>query len=157
MRKEVQVDVIGIVGACKRCEAGSGNAKAAASALRSEGVEVEMNKIDIISKDAISRYGAILSSALKFGAYLAKQILLFFIAGLIALAYVEAYLPEDNVGTYLTGVGGFFIASVLGGPLYTPALVEIVIGRGLRNLGMSKGALLAWLMGQPYGVLSGSL
>ena len=91
-------------------------------------------------------------SALKFGAYLAKQILPFFIAGLIAVAYVEAYLPEDIVGTYLTGVGGVLIASVLGGPLYTPTLVEIVIGRGLWNLGMSKGALLAWLMGQPYDV-----
>ena len=44
------------------------------------------------------------------------------------------------------------MASVLGGPLYTPTLVEIVIGRGLWNLGMSKGALLSWLMGQPYDV-----
>jgi uncharacterized membrane protein YraQ (UPF0718 family) len=36
--------------------------------------------------------------------------------------------------------------------IYTPTLVEIVIGRGLWNLGMSKGALLSWLMGQPYDV-----
>jgi len=27
-----------------------------------------------------------------------------------------------------------------------------VLGRGLWDLGMSKGALLAWLMGQPYDV-----
>ena len=93
-----------------------------------------------------------LISALKFVAYLAKQILPFFIAGLIAVAYVEAFLPEDIVGTYLTGVQGVLIASVLGGPLYTPTLVEIVIGRGLWNLGMSRGALLSWLMGQPYDV-----
>ena len=93
-----------------------------------------------------------LISALKFAAYLAKQILPYFIAGLIAVAYVEAYLPEDIVGTYLTGVQGVLIASVIGGPLYTPTLVEIVIGRGLWNLGMSKGALLSWLMGQPYDV-----
>jgi len=93
-----------------------------------------------------------LISALKFAAYLAKQILPFFIAGLIAVAYVEAFLPEDIVGTYLTGVQGVLIASVLGGPLYTPTLVEIVIGRGLWNLGMSRGALLSWLMGQPYDV-----
>jgi uncharacterized membrane protein YraQ (UPF0718 family) len=93
-----------------------------------------------------------LISALKFAAYLAKQILPFFIAGLIAVAYVEAFLPEDIVGTYLTGVQGVLIASVLGGPLYTPTLVEIVIGRGLWKLGMSRGALLSWLMGQPYDV-----
>jgi uncharacterized membrane protein YraQ (UPF0718 family) len=91
-------------------------------------------------------------TALKFGGYLAKQILPYFIAGLIAVAYVEAYLPEDIVGTYLTGIQGVLIASVIGGPLYTPTLVEIVIGRGLWNLGMSKGALLSWLMGQPYDV-----
>ena len=91
-------------------------------------------------------------AALKFGGYLGKQILPFFILGLVAVSYVEAYLPEDIVGDYLTGVGGVLIASVIGGPLYTPTLVEIVIGRGLWNLGMSKGALLAWLMGQPYDV-----
>ena len=93
-----------------------------------------------------------LLSALKFGAYLAKQIFPFFILGLIAVSYVEAYLPEDIVREYLTGVKGVLIASVMGGPLYTPTLVEIVIGKGLWSLGMSKGALLAWLMGQPYDV-----
>jgi hypothetical protein len=91
-------------------------------------------------------------AALKFAGYLVKQILPYFILGLIAVSYVEAYLPEDIVGTYLTGFTGILIASVIGGPLYTPTLVEIVIGRGLWQLGMSKGALLSWLMGQPYDV-----
>ena len=81
-----------------------------------------------------------------------KQILPYFILGLVVVSYVEAFLPEDLVGNYLTGVTGVLIASVIGGPLYTPTLVEIVIGKGLWNLGMSKGALLAWLMGQPYDV-----
>ena len=90
--------------------------------------------------------------ALKFGGYLAKQILPYFILGLVAVSYVEAYLPENIVGSYFTGVRGVLIASVMGGPLYTPTLVEIIIGRGLWQLGMSKGALLAWLMGQPYDV-----
>jgi len=93
-----------------------------------------------------------LLGALKFGGYLAKQILPYFIIGLIAVSYVEAFLPSDIVGSYLTGFGGVLIASVLGGPLYTPTLVEIVVGKGLWSLGMSKGALLAWLMGQPYDV-----
>ncbi|MEM2119009.1 MAG: permease [Candidatus Bathyarchaeia archaeon] len=91
-------------------------------------------------------------ASLKFAGYLAKQILPFFILGLIAVSYVQAYLPEDIVGTYLTGVTGVLIASVIGGPLYTPTLVEIVLGKGMFELGMSKGALLAWLMGQPYDV-----
>ena len=91
-------------------------------------------------------------SALKFGGYIAKQILPFFLLGLVAVSYVEAYLPEDIVGTYLTGVTGVLIASVIGGPLYTPTLVEIVLGKGMWDLGMSKGALLSWLMGQPYDV-----
>mgnify|MGYP005844367503 CR=1 FL=1 len=75
-----------------------------------------------------------------------------FLLGLVAVSYVVAYLPEDIVGTYLTGVTGVLIASVIGGPLYTPTLVEIVLGKGMFDLGMSKGALLAWLMGQPYDV-----
>lgn len=91
-------------------------------------------------------------ASLKFAAYLAKQILPFFLLGLVAVSYVQAYLPEDMVGTYLTGVTGVFLASVIGGPLYTPTLVEIVLGKGLLELGMSKGALLSWLMGQPYDV-----
>lgn len=93
-----------------------------------------------------------LLSSLKFAAYLAKQILPFFFLGLVAVSYVQAYLPEDIVGTYLTGVTGILIASVIGGPLYTPTLVEIVLGKGMFELGMSKGALLSWLMGQPYDV-----
>ena len=41
----------------------------------------------------------------------------------------------------------------LGSPLYTPTLVEIVLGRGIwvrEGVILSKGALLSWLMGQPY-------
>ncbi|MEM2749893.1 MAG: hypothetical protein QW147_05000 [Candidatus Bathyarchaeia archaeon] len=41
----------------------------------------------------------------------------------------------------------------LGGPLYTPTLIEIVLGRGIwvrEGVILSKGALLSWLMGQPY-------
>ncbi|MBC7130030.1 permease [Candidatus Bathyarchaeota archaeon] len=92
-------------------------------------------------------------SALKFGGYLAKLILPYFILGLIIVSYVEAFLPEEIIRQYLTGVNGVLIASVLGGPLYTPTLVEIVLGRGIwvrEGIILSKGALLSWLMGQPY-------
>ena len=106
------------------------------------------SKIEIVKPPLDERLWA----ALKFGGYLAKQILPFFLLGLVAVSYVEAYLPEDIVGAYLTGFTGILIASVIGGPLYTPTLVEIVLGKGMLDLGMSKGALLSWLMGQPYDV-----
>lgn len=93
-----------------------------------------------------------LISALKFGGYLAKQIMPFFIVGLIIVGYVMAYTPQEMVEGYLTGITGILLASVIGGPLYTPTLVEIVLGRSLLQLGMSKGALLSWLMGQPYDI-----
>jgi uncharacterized membrane protein YraQ (UPF0718 family) len=93
-----------------------------------------------------------LLGALKFGGFLGKQILPFFFLGLIAVSYLEAFLTQELVVTYLTGTGGVFVASIIGGPLYTPTLVEIVLGRGLMSLGMSKAALLSWLMGQPYDI-----
>ena len=93
-----------------------------------------------------------LISALKFGGYLAKQILPYFIVGLIVVGYVTAYTPQNLVEGYLTGVRGVLLASVIGGPLYTPTLVEIVLGRSLLQLGMSRAALLSWLMGQPYDI-----
>jgi hypothetical protein len=91
-------------------------------------------------------------SSLKFGGFLAKRILPYFLVGLVAVSYVSAYLPEEIVSHYLTGPVGVLIASVIGGPLYTPTLVEVVLARGFLDLGMSQGALLTWLMGQPYDV-----
>ena len=54
-------------------------------------------------------------SALKFGGYLAKQILPYFIVGLIAVSYFEAYIPQEIVGSYLTGIAGILLASIIGG------------------------------------------
>ncbi|MBS7651668.1 MAG: permease [Candidatus Bathyarchaeia archaeon] len=93
-----------------------------------------------------------LLAALKFSSYLAKRILPYFFLGLVVVSYVEAYMAEEVVATYLTGISGILLASVIGGPLYTPTLVEIVLGRGLMDLGMSKAAMLSWLMGQPYDI-----
>ncbi|MEM3383648.1 MAG: permease [Nitrososphaerales archaeon] len=106
-------------------------------------------KVEIVKPPLDERLWA----ALKFGGYLAKQILPYFILGLIIVSYLEAFLPEEIIKEYLTGVNGVLLASVVGGPLYTPTLVEIVLGRGIwvrEGIILSKGALLAWLMGQPY-------
>jgi len=91
-------------------------------------------------------------SALKFGGYLARQILPAFFVGLVAVSYVQAFFPEELVRAYLTGSLGVVVAALLGGPLYTPTLIEVALGKALVNLGMSPGATVAWLMGQPYDI-----
>jgi hypothetical protein len=89
-------------------------------------------------------------NALKFGGFLAKRIIPPFLLGLVAVSYFQAFFPSDVVKTYLTGAVGVVLAALLGGPLYTPTLIEVALGKALVDLGMSPGATVAWLMGQPY-------
>ncbi len=91
-------------------------------------------------------------NALKFGGYLAKQILPTFLVGLIVVSYFQAYFPEDLVRAWLSGPRGVVVAALLGGPLYTPTLIEVVLGKALMDLGMTPAATVAWLMGQPYDI-----
>ena len=91
-------------------------------------------------------------SALKFGGYLAKRIIPAFLVGLVAVSYFQAFFPSELVQTYLTGALGVVSAAILSGPLYTPTLIEVAIGKALVDLGMTPGATLAWLMGQPYDI-----
>ena len=104
--------------------------------------------VDLIEQPLDER----LWSALQFGAYLAKRIVPAFLVGLVAVSYVQAFFPEDLVKAYLTGPTGVVFAALLGGPLYTPTLIEVALGKALVNLGMSPGATVAWLMGQPYDI-----
>lgn len=91
-------------------------------------------------------------NALKFGGYLAKQIVPTFLVGLVVVSYFQAYFPEDLVRTWLSGPRGVVVAALLGGPLYTPTLIEVVLGKALMDLGMTPAATVAWLMGQPYDI-----
>jgi len=91
-------------------------------------------------------------SALKFGGYLAKRIIPAFVVGLVAVSYFQAFFPSELVKTYLTGAMGVVYAAILAGPLYTPTLIEVAMGKALVNLGMTPGATVAWLMGQPYDI-----
>jgi uncharacterized protein YcbX len=59
----VLLEVIGVDPPCKRCAATHKNAEEAASLLRKEGVEVEVQKLNITSKEVIAKYGALLSPA----------------------------------------------------------------------------------------------
>ncbi|MEM4246597.1 MAG: hypothetical protein QW390_04810, partial [Candidatus Bathyarchaeia archaeon] len=58
---ELNLEVIGVNPPCKRCDATWKNAEKAVSVLRSEGVAVSMKKLDIMSKEVVSRYGALMS------------------------------------------------------------------------------------------------
>jgi uncharacterized membrane protein YraQ (UPF0718 family) len=91
-------------------------------------------------------------NALRFSGFLAKRIIPPFIVGLVAVSYFQAYFPSEFVQTYLTGALGVVLAALLGGPLYTPTLIEVTLGKALVDLGMSPGATIAWLMGQPYDI-----
>ena len=91
-------------------------------------------------------------NGLKFGGHLAKRIVPAFLVGLVAVSYFQAFFPEEIIKTYLTGPFGVVVAAALGGPLYTPTLIEVALGKALVDLGMSPGATVAWLMGQPYDI-----
>ena len=91
-------------------------------------------------------------NALKFGGFMGKQILPSFLIGLVLVSYFQAYFPEDLVRIWLQGPVGVLVAALLGGPLYTPTLIEVVLGKALMDLGMSPAATVAWLMGQPYDI-----
>jgi hypothetical protein len=91
-------------------------------------------------------------NAFKFGGQMAGQILPSFLIGLVIVSYFQAFFPEGIVRTLMTGPCGVVVAALLGGPLYTPTLIEVVLGRALMDLGMSPAATVAWLMGQPYDI-----
>ncbi len=60
----VIVEVIGVDPPCKRCATTQKNAEEAAKILRELGIEVDVKKLNIVSKDVLSKYGVILSPAL---------------------------------------------------------------------------------------------
>jgi len=64
LEKQVNVEIIGVSPPCKRCEATWKNVEKAASTVRSGDVDVVVRKVDIMSKDVISRYGLLMSPAI---------------------------------------------------------------------------------------------
>ena len=61
--KEVKVEVIGSEPACMRCQVVMKTAEKAAEKLRQAGIAVRVEKVNIISKDVVSRYGVLVSPA----------------------------------------------------------------------------------------------
>jgi hypothetical protein len=62
--KKIIAEVMGPNPPCYRCTALKENVEAAAQTLRAEGIEVEIKRLDIISREVIKNYGLLLSPAL---------------------------------------------------------------------------------------------
>jgi len=88
-------------------------------------------------------------NSLKEAWGLVRKALPYLLLGVAAVSYVEAYLPKEIVGAYLTGVHGVILGAAIGVPMYTPTLVEVFLVKALLNLGMSPAAAIAFLISAP--------
>ena len=57
----VKVEFIGMVPPCKRCKQTEENARKAAEKLKKEGVDVVVEKLDIMSPEVQDRFGVLMS------------------------------------------------------------------------------------------------
>jgi len=62
--KEVKVEVIGPEPACVRCQTAKKVVETAAEKLKQTGLTIKIEKVNIISKDIVSRYGVLVSPAI---------------------------------------------------------------------------------------------
>ncbi len=61
---ELKVEVIGVSPPCSRCKKTEENARKAAAKIAAEGVKVEITKLDVTSKETISKYGVVTPPAI---------------------------------------------------------------------------------------------
>lgn len=64
MSKTIKIEVIGPEPACARCKSVMDNAEKAAAQAREKGIEVTVEKLNILSEHVVKRYGVLLSPAL---------------------------------------------------------------------------------------------
>jgi len=62
--KSVNVEVIGVDPPCKKCQATLKNVEEVASELKKSGINVQMSKLNMASKDVIAKYGVLVSPSL---------------------------------------------------------------------------------------------
>ncbi|MCP8323073.1 MAG: thioredoxin family protein [Candidatus Methylarchaceae archaeon HK02M2] len=60
---ELNIEVIGVDPPCARCTSLKKAVEAAAKKLKESGTEVKITKLNIISKDVVSKYGILVSPA----------------------------------------------------------------------------------------------
>jgi thiol-disulfide isomerase/thioredoxin len=59
--KTIKVEVISVSPPCARCKKTEENTKKAAAKLANEGIKIEVIKINVTSKETISKYGVLTS------------------------------------------------------------------------------------------------
>jgi len=81
----------------------------------------------------------------------AKTIFPLLLAGVFLSGIIRALMPSELVSHYVGGNDVFSIALpvIFGIFVYFPTLVEVPMARTFLDLGMSKGALLAYLLADP--------
>jgi len=62
--KEVKVEVIGSEPPCMRCQAVKKAVEKAAEKLKQSGIKVEVQKVNIMSKETVQKYGVLVSPAI---------------------------------------------------------------------------------------------
>lgn len=62
--KEVKVEVIGPEPPCARCQAARRAVEVAAEKLKGSGISVSIEKINILSREVVQRYGVLVSPAI---------------------------------------------------------------------------------------------
>ena len=62
--KEVKVEVIGVEPPCMRCQSARKAVEKAAEKLRAEGINVKIEKANVMSREVIGKYGVLVSPAI---------------------------------------------------------------------------------------------
>lgn len=62
--KEVKVEVIGTDPPCMRCQAAKKAVEKAAEKLKTAGVKVVIEKVNVMSKETVQKYGVLVSPAI---------------------------------------------------------------------------------------------
>jgi len=62
--KEVKAEIIGVDPPCMRCQAAKKAVKKAAERLKAEGITVQIEKANIMSKEVVGKYGVLVSPAI---------------------------------------------------------------------------------------------
>jgi Thioredoxin domain len=60
----ISIEIIGVEPACYRCKETKQNAEKAAAKLRAEGLDITIDKLDVMAKSTMDRFGVVRTPAL---------------------------------------------------------------------------------------------
>ena len=61
---EISIEVIGVEPPCPRCKKTMENAEKASAKIKEKGININIKKLNITSREVVSRYGVLVSPAL---------------------------------------------------------------------------------------------